>query len=215
MSRLFLSLFAVSILGVSGSAQEVTVDAERLERIRRMDPAERARLLDVVRKIKRLPEGERDRLRDNLRKFRELSREEQKNIRAKAHRLSPEERALFRGLVSHLSPSPGSRRKMRGFPRMLFFTWLQNDRKADFGRLKRLEAGDREEVLEALLVDFSGAVKTRIQRHIRKHRCVPPVMVMSIENPDGSLNWPKWQRFVRDCRGKRQTDMRRKPPRWQ
>ena len=217
MSRLFLSVFCLGLLGLSGIAQDASVNTERLERIRKMSPEERDRLLKLVRKIKKLPEGEKIRLKDNLRKFREFSREDQKKIRDRAHRLSPEERDLYRGLVSQLNQSfsKEERRKMKGFPRMLFFSWLQNERAADFERLKSMAPEDRGDVFPSLLSDFTITVKDRVRKHFRKHRCVPATVLLSMESEDGSLHWTKWHRFVRECRGKRQSDMRRKPPRWQ
>ena len=214
MSRLLFSIFA---LGLSGIAQDIPVNEERLERIRKMSASERERLLEVVRKIKKLPEGERDRLKENLQKFHQLPKEEQKRIRAKAGRLSPKERFLYNKLASQFSGnmSAEERQKMRGFPRMLFFSWLRNERSADFDRLKELGANERGEVFKALLSHFTEAVKFRMHRHFRKHRCVSQNEAGSFENGDGSLNWMKWQRFSRECRFKRKSDMRRKPPRWQ
>jgi len=217
MSRFFLSVFCLGLLGLSGMAQDVSVNTDRLERIRKMSPEERERLLKLVREIKKLPEGEKIRLKDNLRKFREFSREDQKKIRDRAHRLSPEERDIYRGLVAQLnhSFSKEERRKMKGFPRMLFFSWLQNERPADFDRLTSMASEDRGDVFPSLLSDFTTTVKDRVRNHFRKHRCVPPAVLLSMEREDGSLVWTKWHRFVRECRGKRQSDMRRKPPRWQ
>ncbi len=226
MSRLFLAVFALAVMGLSSAAQDVSIDAERLERIRKMDPAERERLLKIVRKIKASPEPEREfeRLQDNLRRFRELPKEEQKKIRTRAGKLSSEERNLYRGIASQFNRAMtrGERRKMRGFPRMLFFSWLRNDRASDFDRLKGMDPEDRAEVFSALISDFSNTVEIRVRKHFKKHSCVSPEEFKRVFQEDGSMNWMMWQRFSRECRAKRgggrgksfPSDGRRKPPYW-
>ncbi|MBI2901041.1 MAG: DUF3106 domain-containing protein [Planctomycetes bacterium] len=187
------------------AAQSSTVDPAKLERIRKMSPEERKKLLERLERFKKMSPEERDRLRENLNKFRTLPPEVQKKVHEQSKNLTEEERKGYKDLASGLFREMARKqppREVQAFPRMAFFLWIKNTRPAEVDRLKKLGPEERTQALLILAREFRGVVENKVLDHARKHKCVGVKEVEGLKGMPSGEFWVRWRDLMKQCAAK-------------
>lgn len=212
MRMALVLVLGVLFAGLNGYAQQTasTVDKEKLERLRKMSPEDRKKLLERLEQIKKLPEEERKRLLENLKKLKELPAEDQKRLREKVQQFTPQERDALAELAKGFFKDFHRRGILEGFPRMIFFTWIKNERPRDLEKIREMEAADRKEAFIRLYFEFKELALKRTREHVKKHKCVSPADVEALDDLSTPEYWPAWQKIFKSCQEKSKAN---KPPR--
>lgn len=177
------------------------VDPAKLERLRKMSPEERQRLLERLRQYKSLSEEQRERLRQNLGRFKEMPPDVQKKLKDKVKNLTEEEQKFYREFADGFFKTLQRRHKkeLQAFPRMLFFAWLKNEKTDEVERMKALEPVDRNRAFLELYLAFRLEVEKRTFKHARMHKCVPIEDVDELRDARPEEFWPKWRELTKRC----------------
>lgn len=201
MRIVLLALVAVAAQSSSG------VDRAKLERLRKMTPEERRRLLERLDRYKKMSEEERERLRQNLGKFREMPPEVQKNLKEKAKALSNEERKAYQDLADGFfrSIQKSDRKALQAFPRVVFFVWLKNQHPGEVERLQKLGPDERIREFGRLSEEFRREFARRFAQHCRKHQCCTHAELEELRDRTGGDFWLRWRELTRQCAAKQKS----------
>lgn len=186
--------------------QKGDVDKRKLEYIRNMTPAQRARLMARLERIKKLPQAERKRLQDNLRKIKAMAPAEVKRVRERARKLSSDERKEYSELSTGFFKWAHQRRYLEGFPRGSFFHWLKNEKPAVVDQIRAMEAGigsPRVDAFLKLYYEFRNVMQGRITSHVQRHGCSFPEELDGLKDTSPKEFWRKFQDLQRACQSKR------------
>lgn len=200
MTRAAFLVLALA-LPIAAQSSKPKVDPAKLERIRKMSPEERRRLLDRLEQYKKLSEEERERVQQNFTRFKELPPEVQKKLKEKVKNLSEEEQKFYREFAGAFFKTLQKRQKkeLQAFPRMIFFAWLKNEKQDEIERMKSLEPVDRNRAFLELYLQFRVEVEKRTLIHARKHKCVPIEDVDALRDASPEDFWPKWRELTKRC----------------
>ncbi len=197
-------LFLAAALAAGAQESSSALDPVKLERLRKMSPEERTRLLERLAQLKRLPRAERERLVENLTRLKAMPADQVRTLREKNRQLTPEERAEMTELASGFFKWAHWRGIDRGFPRGLFFTWLKNSKPGALDELRAMPSGPegrRVDRFIGLTVEFRNDVLSRLETHTGQHRCADPEEVRRLRDASPEDLWPEFQRLQRACAG--------------
>ena len=195
-------LFALCALPQSTAS----IDAQKLEQIRKMSPEERQKLKTKLAELKALPTVERVRLQDNLKKIKTMPAEEVVKLREKAQKLSVDEQKEYSDLAGGFFKWAHRMGYAEGFPRGQFFHWLKNEKPGEIAEIRSMEPGPgspRVDRFLKLFHEFRGVILVRTERHLKQHRCADPAVLAPLRELSATEFWPRWQEINRACQGRR------------
>ena len=216
--RRALPLVLMLAAALSGAVRQPSIDRSKLDRVRRLAPAERARLRDRLAQLKQLPRAERQRLQDNLKQLNALPPEQVRNLREKIRHLTPEERKEYSELAAGFFHWGQRRALHERFPRWIFFAWLKLERPEEVARIRALEpgvGGGRIDAFAKLTVEFRGYALRKLEEHVRAHGCARAEEVQALRDAPPEELWPRFQEILDACSRRaaaptRPPDVRRK-----
>ena len=100
MKRATTFILFLATACLAGAQQSSSIDAQKLEQIRKMSPEERAKLKARLEEIKKLGPAERERLNENLKKIKTMPAEEVKKASETAAKLTEKDHKEFVELAS-------------------------------------------------------------------------------------------------------------------
>jgi len=191
---------ALAVLLLTLLPQDAPVDTDKLERLRKMNPEERSRLLERLEQYKQLSTEEKDRLKENLGRFRQLPPEAKEAVKGRLAGLSEEKRKLYRDLANGFFRTLVRRnpKEMRGFPRGLCLQWIRRERKGEMERILGLSAEERSPAFLDLYRQFRSDVEARTLRHAEKQRCFDMERAKNLRTA-GEDFWLRWRELVEPC----------------
>ncbi len=201
---LFLAFFSGGLL--AGAQQTASIDAQKLEQIRRMSPEERAALKSRLEEIKKLSTEERERLKENLKKIKAMPAEEVRKAAERAAKLSPQEHKEMTELAAGFFKWSKRMGYQEGFPRGLFFQWLKLQKPGKIEEIRAMEAGagtPRVDEFIRLYHEFRGVMIARTEEHVRRHKCISTQDLQGLNDLTPKEFWLRWQEITRSCGGRR------------
>lgn len=197
-------LFFATALAVG--AQQSSIDAVKLEQLRKMTPEERAKLKARLEDLKKLPAVEKERLKDNLRKIKDMSPEEVKKVREKAKGFSREEQKDYTELASGFFRWAYPRGYAEAFPRGVFFAWLKAEKPEKIAEIRAMEPGvgsPRVDAFTKLYFEFKDVMFARTEQHLKKHKCADIEALHGLSDATHAEFWPRWQELMQNCQGRK------------
>jgi len=196
-----LVLFLATAL-VAGAQQSSSIDAQKLEEVRRMSPEERAKLKARLEEIKKLAPEERERLKENLKRIKAMPAEEVKKASEQAAKLTEKEHKEFVELASGFFKWERRMGYNEGFPRGMFFQWLKRDKPGRLEEIRQMDAGPgsgRVDEFIRLYHEFRDHTLAKTEEHARKHKCIKVEDVQAMGELSPKEFWPQWQEATRTC----------------
>jgi len=196
-----LVLFLATAL-VAGAQQSSSIDAQKLEEVRRMSPEERAKLKARLEEIKKLAPEERERLKENLKRIKAMPAEEVKKASEQAAELTEKEHKEFVELASGFFKWERRMGYNEGFPRGMFFQWLKRDKPGRLEEIRQMDAGPgsgRVDEFIRLYHEFRDHTLAKTEEHARKHKCIKVEDVQAMGELSPKEFWPQWQEATRTC----------------
>lgn len=182
-------------------AQQSSIDAQKLEQIRRMPPEERAKLKARLEEIKKLAPAERERLNENLKKIKAMPPEEVKKATEKAAKLTEKEHKEFVELASDFFKWERRRGSHEGFPRGVFFQWLRREKPGKLEEIRAMEPGPGSPRINAFIHlshEFRDHTLARTEEHARRHRCISAEDLQGLKDLPNDF-WVRWSELTRNC----------------
>jgi len=187
---------------LAGAQQSSSIDAQKLEEIRKMSPEERAKLKARLEEIKKLSPAERERLNDNLKKIKAMPAEEVQKATERAAKLNEKEHKEFVELASDFFKWERRRGMNAGFPRGLFFQWLKRDRPGKLDEIRAMEPGPGSPRIDAFIHlshEFRNATLAKTEDHARRHHCISAEEIQGLREMMGNEFWSRWSELTRNC----------------
>lgn len=200
MKPVTLVLFLATAL--AAGAQQSSVDAQKLEQIRRMSPEERAKLKARLEEVKKLSPAERERLNENLKKIKAMPAEEVKKAAERAAKLTEKDHKEFVELASDFFKWERRRGSHEGFPRNIFFQWLKREKPGKLEEIRAMEPGLGSPRIDAFIHlshEFRTHTLARTEEHARRHRCMAVEDVQALRDAPGNEFWIRWSELTRGC----------------
>jgi uncharacterized protein DUF3106 len=198
-ATILVLFFATACLA---GAQQASIDAQKLEQIRKMSPEERAKLKARLEEIKKLSPSERERLDQNLKKIRTMPAEEVKKATERAAKLTEKDHKEFVELASDFFKWERRRGYHEGFPRGLFFQWLKRDKPGKLEEIRAMEPGPGSPRVDAFIHlshDFRVLTLAKTEEHARRHRCISAEDVQAMRDLPPNEYWIRWSEVTRNC----------------
>ena len=183
-------------------AQQSSIDAQKLEQIRKMSPEERAKLRARLEEIKKLSPAERERLNENLKKIKTMPAEEVKKASEQAAKLNEKEHKEFVELASDFFKWERRRGMNAGFPRGLFFQWLKREKPTKLEEIRNMEPGPGSPRVDAFIHlshEFRDHMLSKTEEHARRHQCISPEEIQGLRDVTGNDFWTRWSELTRNC----------------
>jgi len=187
---------------LAGAQQSSSIDAAKLEQIRKMSPEERAKLKARLEEVKKLSPEERERLKENLKKIKAMPAEEVKKATERAAKLTEKDHKEFVDLASGFFKWERRMGYQEGFPRGMFFQWLKRDKPGRLEEIRQMEAGPgsgRVDEFIRLYHEFKDHTLAKTEEHVRRHKCMKVEDVQALGELSPKDFWPKWQEMTRNC----------------
>ncbi len=195
-------LALAALASLAGRAPVQEVDPAKIQRIRSLPPERLAELKMRLEQFKKLPSEEQERLRENLQRLKNMAPEQVSRLRERAARLSESEKKEYAELAADFFRWAHRNRRLEGFPRGLFFTWLKRERPERIAEIRAMPpgaSGPRVEALAGLAGEFRDVAFGRVREHARLHKCVAPAEVAALGELGPGGFWPKFQELQRAC----------------
>jgi hypothetical protein len=187
---------------VLAGAQQSSIDAEKLDLIRKMSPEERAKLKARLEEIKKLAPEERERLKENLKKIKSMPVEELKKATERAAKLTEKDHREFVELASGFFKWERRMGYQEGFPRGLFFQWLKREKPGKMEEIRLMEPGPgtpRVDEFIRLYHEFRDHTLAKTEEHVRRHKCIKSEDVQALGDLSPKEFWPAWAEATRAC----------------
>ena len=206
MRRLLTVLGLLAACAAAG-AQSGSVDAAKLDLIRKMTPEQRAVLTRRLAELKKLPAEERVRMKDNLGKIKAMPPEQVTKLREKVQKITPEESKQYADLASGFFRWANREGVAGGFPRGQFFQWLKTERPQEIEEIRAMEPGPgspRVDRFIKLTHEFRQVVLARAEQAAKHPRSGVDVEVVRELREAGPREfWPRWQELQRAVQARR------------
>jgi hypothetical protein len=203
-----LVLFLATAL-VAG-AQQSSIDAAKLEQIRKMTPDERAKLKARLEEIKKLSPAERERLNENLKNIKTMPAEEVKKATERAAKLTEKDHKELVELASGFFKWERREGFLEGFPRGLFFQWLRREKPGKLEEIRVMtpdpnfpRVDPRTNEFIRLYHEFRDHTLAKTEEHARRHKCMKVEDIQALGDLSPKEFWPAWQEATRACGGRR------------
>lgn len=207
MSGLATNVLFVVTAALLGAQASSSIDAAKLETIRKMSPEQRAELKRRLEEIKKLPAEERERLTQNLQKIKAMPVEEVKKLKEKEQRFTKEDQKAYGELAQGFFHWVRRQGYAEVFPRGLFFAWLKREHsdKMEEIRAAQVDVGSRHtDEFVKLSYLFRDAMLERTEQHVARHKCAPYEAIHELRDASAPREfWPKWSELQRGCGQKR------------